>query len=272
MRSLALGLVAAGTFTLAWSAGCGGGFENGGGAGGGTSSGGAGGGTSSSGGTGATGGGSSSSGTSASSGTGTSSNASSGSVGSSGSGGAPMGHGDCQIDSDCAPGGQCVEVTPGGFRVCQYDPTPATMCMNPVQDQCCDDKPCPNGEPCYLGPLVPYCGGIVGPDNYNQCAVDQCASDGECPEGFICAIAGTIDRKIRACVYAPCKVDADCGDFPGGYCAPVVDSCCGAVGGLYCVYPNNGGCLKDGDCPVGQFCVLGEKTATCSPSPMPCPL
>jgi hypothetical protein len=212
----------------------------------------------------ATGGGSSSS--SASSATSASSSASSSSSSSGGDGGAPI-TGDCHTDADC-PGGACVPVTPGGFLVCQTPPVKATVCGS-TQDQCCAGKPCPGNVPCYAGPLVPFCAGIPM-EPYNQCAVDQCTQDAECASGQICALAGTLGVKIRACVAAACKTAADCTTVPGGVCAPVQDPCCNTTAGLYCVYP--GGCRSNADCGPGQYCQASGDQATCQTGAPICPL
>ena len=121
---------------------------------------------------------------------------------------------------------------------------------------------CPNNAPCYVGPLVPVCAGIPMPP-HNQCGVDQCAKDVDCATGQICAPVGTLGVKIRACVNAHCKLDADCTAYPGGICAPVQDPCCGAIAGLFCDYPNNGGCRKSSDCPA----LPNHPSRYCAPDP-----
>lgn len=212
-------------------------------------------GSSTSGGAGGAGGGMASSSSSASS----ASSASSGSSGGTGGGGGFGGSGDCHGDADC-PGGVCVEVTPGGFRVCQTPPMKATVCSSPL-DQCCAAQPCAGSEPCYAGPLVPLCSGAAM-ESYNQCAADQCAQDADCAQGQFCAQAGTLGVLIRACLPAGCKVDADCAATPGGVCAPVADPCCGFTVGLSCVYPQ-GGCRSNADCAPTQFCDVEGSGAYC---------
>lgn len=187
---------------------------------------------------------------------------------STGTGGAPAAHGDCVSDVDC-PGGACVELTPGGFRVCQTPPEKATLCGSAF-DQCCAGMPCPDDQPCYAGPLVPYCAGVPM-EPYNQCAVDQCAQDADCAQGQICGTAGALGQQIRACVSAGCKVDADCASAPGGVCAPIAEPCCGTLAGLYCVYPN-GGCRSNADCDPASFCQITGASATCQPGGPVCPL
>src|SRR4051794_40752489 len=54
-------------------------------------------------------------------------------------GGTGKNSGDCDTDSDC-PGSKCVELVPGGFRVC-LDPQPeATKCSGSMLDQCCSSS------------------------------------------------------------------------------------------------------------------------------------
>jgi hypothetical protein len=218
-----------------------------------------------------TSGASSSSGNASSSGSASSSGASSGGQ----DGGGPS-SGDCQSDADC-PSGACVPVTPGGFRVCQMPPAPATSCPGPL-DQCCPatQELCPNGESCYAGPLVPVCTGTPVPMQ-NQCGVDQCTQDVDCAPGQICALAGTLGLQIRACVTAYCKTDADCAAHPGGLCAPVLEPCCSTNAGLYCVYASEGGCRSDAECPATstqphRFCAPGAAgVATCLSGAPDCP-
>jgi hypothetical protein len=196
---------------------------------------------------------SSSSGSPSSSGSSSSSSSSSGSDGGS--------SGDCQSDADCA-GGPCVAVTPGGFEVCVVPPVKATSCTN-AGDLCCPSShPCPDQEPCYVGPLVPVCAGTpVAP--HNQCGVDQCTKDVDCAPSQICAPAGTLGLAINACVFAYCKVDADCAAHPGGVCAPVTAPCCAASAGLFCDYPSDGGCRGAADCPA----LPNAPNRYCAPDP-----
>ena len=158
--------------------------------------------------------------------------------------------GDCAVDADC-PGSACVELTQGGFRVCRVDPVPATSCAAPQLDQCCTTAECTGGT-CLTEPIVPSCGGPAMAE-YNVCAADLCASDAGCGADTICAPAGTLGRKVRACVPAACKLDGDCAAEAGGICAPVTDPCCGAPTGLFCVYPSDG-CRVNEDCPSGEYC------------------
>jgi hypothetical protein len=110
--------------------------------------------------------------------------------------------------------------------------------------------------------------------NYNVCAADQCQSDADCQitgqaPGYICAPAGTLNLQARACVYAGCRTDADCTASPGGMCAPVPDSCCQTVYGLYCVYP--GGCRFNSDCQTGQYCSNNGTSTSCVSGAPICP-
>ena len=147
-------------------------------------------------------------------------------------------------------------------------PTKSVDCTSPL-DQCCPGTPCPNGDPCHRGPLVPICAGAPL-EPYNQCAADQCAQDADCAENQICAPAGTLGRKIRACLTARCKVDAECTLTPGGVCAPVKEPCCGHDVGLFCVYPT-GGCRSSADCPAAQYCQTSGDLAACVTGTPLCP-
>ena len=174
--------------------------------------------------------------------------------------------GDCDLDADC-PGGTCVEMTPGGWRVCSVPPDPATTCSQPGFDECCDTSECAMGT-CLTAPVVPYCGGPQPLDN-NVCAVDQCQSDAECGAGAFCSSGPMLGRKVRACIPAACRLDSDCAAEAGGACVPVVEPCCGASAGLFCVYPSDG-CRSDADCP-GGYCQPGLDRATCQEGGPACP-
>lgn len=221
--------------------------------------------SSSSGGT-STGGTTGTSGTTSTSGTSTSTGTTSSS---STSGTTGRNSGDCQSSADCY-GQPCLEVTPGGYRQCQRPTNPPEPCTTSGYDQCCPDGSvtCPNSEACVLGPLQPYCGGVMMQPG-NVCAVDQCQSDADCGSSSICAPAGTLGVQVKACVYAACKTDADCTAHSGGSCAPVADACCGTVYSLHCVYP--GGCRSNADCPGGYCATNGQSTSCQSGSPA-CPL
>jgi len=223
------------------------------------------------GGSGASGSGASGSGASGSgaggSGTGAVGNA--GGTGNAGGSGAGASSGDCNGDQDC-PGSECVEITPGGYRVCKEIHPEAMACTGQGVDECCTTADCAQGL-CLTAPLVPYCGGPQ-PLEYNVCAVDQCQSDSECVSfGGICAPAGTLGRKVAACAPASCFTDAECNAEPGGICAPVTDPCCGAPSFLLCVYPN-GGCRDFSDCGQDQYCgVTGDGRAECMDGFVNCP-
>jgi hypothetical protein len=197
-------------------------------------------------------------------GTGGTSSTSGSSSSTSGTGGsATSSSGDCESSSDCTGGGQCVAVTPGGYLVCLAPPAMATTCTS-LLDQCCPTtNPCPDSELCYQGPLVPVCAGtLMAP--HNQCAVDQCSQDADCTGAQICALAGTFGLEIRACVAAYCKLDTDCTAHAGGLCAPAQDPCCSAYDGLFCVYPDDGGCRSNADCPA----ITGHPSRYCMPDPV----
>lgn len=238
--------------------GCGGNVEGTGGSGGSTGGSGGTGATAGSGGTGATAG----------------SGGSGATAGSGGSGGS-VAAGDCQSEADCG-GSPCVEVTPGGYKVCLKAPPEATECMpdGPLEDECCNSAECANGGKCYGFTSLPYCGGAQ-PADYNVCVGDMCASDAQCDGGIpsVCAPAGAWGTGARTCVAAFCKTNADCTAKPGGVCAAIEGMCCSLPLGLACVYP--GGCQKDADCASdgSQHCEIEQDTLTgvCVDGPEQCP-
>lgn len=188
--------------------------------------------------------------------------------GGTGAAGGGVNSGDCDTDADC-PGSTCVEITPGGFRVCKEQHLPAEACLQPDFDECCTTADCPGGSTCLAAPLEPYCGGPA-PLEYNVCGNDLCASDADCTDG-ICTPAGTLGNKVRACAAATCRVDSDCGAEPGGICAPVTEPCCNTQVGLFCVYPSDG-CRDNGDCGQGEYCEIQmDGTARCAVGDIACP-
>ena len=175
--------------------------------------------------------------------------------------------GDCSSDVDCYPGGTCIEVAPGGFRLCEFPVPEATTCMSQL-DQCCTSASCTMGEKCYLGPLVPVCSGVAM-QPFNQCAKDQCTTNADCPNGA-CMKAGTIGNKVATCVPAACTKDTDCTAMPNGKCATVKEPCCQTTTGLACIYAGN--CRTTKDCPGGQYCAPSQTGApTCQPGGPICP-
>lgn len=201
---------------------------------------------------------------SASTGTGGESSTSSGSGGatsssaSSGTGGASANSGDCDSDADC-PGSMCVEITPGGFRVCLEPQAPTNGCP----------QACASPAKCYAP--FGYCGGFVGP--MDQCLSDMCSGDSGCGNDSVCIQAAVLGYPVNACAPAYCKHDTDCTAQAGGICAPVEDACCTVIQGLYCVYPN-GGCRSKFDCPGNNYCNADPATgvAACAPGGANCPI
>jgi hypothetical protein len=201
-----------------------------------------------------------------------------GGKGGGGGGGAPctLGvDGDCCTASDC-PVGSCVPLTKDGFLVCAETPVPATTCTNGPPDGppmppegCCATKDCAIGQQCYLAPFPGN--GCAGPlmVDVNQCAHDTC-QDASCSVAEICVPAGALGYKVRTCLPAACHVSSECADEPGGICAPIVNDCCGAVIGLYCVYPSDG-CRHHADCLPGEHCDVSGKRAACMSGKPSCP-
>jgi hypothetical protein len=191
------------------------------------------------------------------------SSSSSATASSSSTSGVVASSGECQADADC-PGGTCVELTPGGYRVCRVTPQPITSCA-PGEMGCCNSNACPQGQRCF--PPVGYCGGLVGP--MNRCLGDGCQADGDCDAG-VCAPAGDIGLFVNTCVATTgCRQNQDCVTKPGGVCRPIEDACCNDVFALFCWYP--GDCTRKADCG-GNAC--GDPTtgrATCATTKPMCP-
>ncbi len=202
--------------------------------------------------------------------------------GSGGVSGSGINSGDCVKDGDC-PNGKCVELVPGGYRVCVVPVPEATACQNqsPGVDECCTSAECAEGK-CYAFPAKPSCGGAL-PVDQNVCASNDfgCDQAGTCPinsDGVgVCMPAGAYGYKVAACLAVGCQRDTDCSAEAGGQCLPIEDPCCGAPNGLYCVYPNDG-CHRQADCAVDQHCEVGYDTtkqqniARCVAGSALCPL
>lgn len=162
-----------------------------------------------------------------------------------------------------------MEIRPG-IGVCISTPAEAAECsaagMPP--DECCATSDCAEGA-CYLGPIVPFCGG-PGVIPFNVCAVDECTSDADCAgtaAGAVCLPAGAFNRPVRTCIAGACNGDADCTAEPGGRCVLYFDPCCG-LPSLQCEYP--GGCHTGDDCP-GGYCNVRDGRTACEPGAPPCP-
>jgi hypothetical protein len=172
--------------------------------------------------------------------------------------------------SDCG-GDPCVELYPGGYRVCAVKVPEATTCSTPP-GQCCKTSDCgldarPSGK-CILGPVEPYCGGPAIVMN-NVCASDACTTAADCSgANAICAPAGTLGRKAARCLTGGCRFDTDCTAEPGGACVTVAGACCNQPVGLFCLYP--GGCRSNADCKPGEQCHTDATHAFCGPA-TPCP-
>jgi hypothetical protein len=174
--------------------------------------------------------------------------------------GAPPG--ECISDAECFEG-TCVELLPGGYRVCRQMPAPINSCA-PGEMGCCNSDVCLPGQRCF--PPVGSCGGLVGP--MNRCLGDGCQSDSDCDAG-VCAAAGELGLFVNTCIAAlGCRRDADCTAKPGGVCRPIEDACCSGVYALYCFYP--GGTSK-ADCETRGCGDPATGVATCASMKPVCP-
>ena len=165
--------------------------------------------------------------------------------------------GRCVKDGDCDPAGHCVELAPGGYRVCSYPPPAPEVCTNDPsgQDECCGT--------CAVGActLQTSCGGaFIMPRNV--CAISACSTNADCGGGAICLPTGVGSPYARTCMPAgECVRHSDCAASADGVCALVGIvgplSLCGPWGcpgaastqsanGLACVY--GGECAGDEDC------------------------
>jgi hypothetical protein len=188
-----------------------------------------------------------------------------GSDGGGSDGGGSTARGDCASTTDCPAGGMCIELVPGGYRVCQVPPVEATSCEAGRSDECCNGSECATGD-CFLGPIRRFCGGAKRLP-FNECMTDQCASDGDCTDA-ICAPRGTF-APVAVCVAGACHTDADCTAEAGGSCVVVTEPCCGIRAGLFCSYPSDG-CQSNADCTSGYCAISGDRARCMSGGPI-CP-
>ncbi len=185
--------------------------------------------------------------------------------------------GRCTKDVDCSDGGHCVELAPGGYRVCSYPPPAPEMCTNDPShmDECCGT--CPGGATCTL---QTSCGGaFILPRNV--CALSECTTNAECGPGGICLPTGVGSPYSRTCMTTPseCVRHSDCTASPDGVCALVGTvgplSQCGPwlcpgggttqlANGLACIYGSE--CAGDEDCAKsGGHCEKIGGRPTCRP-------
>lgn len=168
--------------------------------------------------------------------------------------------GRCAKDADCEASGHCVELAPGGYRVCSYPPPAPEVCTNDPshQDECC--VTCAGGT-CTL---QTSCGGaFIMPRNV--CAVSDCATNADCGAGAICLPTGVGSPYARTCMSAgECVRHSDCTTAPDGVCALVgivgplsVCSPWGCPGGASTQPANGLGCVYGGECAGDEDCAKG---------------
>jgi hypothetical protein len=161
---------------------------------------------------------------------------------------------DCRSDVDCADrDGPCTEFVEGGFRACLAAPA-GPNCPKLPGDDCCKDADCTGaGEFCAKGDYYASCSDSSYVSK-RTCVKDECQRDADCagkPFSF-CAPRGAFGYPARRCVSGGCLRDSDCTAYPKGVCATVTSDCCityGPVPGLFCSYPDDGGCRSWEDCP-----------------------
>ena len=178
--------------------------------------------------------------------------------------------GDCNSSDEC-PGSTCVEVSPGGFRVCKQIFEEALFCQDEISgtDECCSTIDCQEGACFDSQQAQPICAGVP-PLARNVCGVDDCDADADCGAGFLCTQPGTFDSALRHCVAVSCTQDRDCKDERDGSCAPIEEGCCGLTVTLACTYPSDG-CRSDGDCGAERICEIEAGRARCVAGQRACP-
>jgi RHS repeat-associated protein len=166
----------------------------------------------------------------------------------------PCDDGDCDGDDECEPGKVCVlgagprHGKPRGTNVCA-DPVcvtePSEQCGFPdaVCGSCDNGAPCDGDADCSGGEICGMDRGRgLGLSFPNVCLPPICVSD---------PVAGGCGTEGSACGPCPCEKSCEakqCGDDPsdgcGGRCLGFCDN-------------RAAGCEVDGDCPVGNACIIG---------------
>lgn len=181
--------------------------------------------------------------------------------------------GRCATDADCGVDGRCVELAPGGYRVCSHPPPPPEECTDAgsLPDECCGTC---SGGTCTL---VTSCGGaFINP--HNECVAPACTTNADCGANGICLPSGVGSPYGRTCMTMnECIRHADCVAAPGGVCALLGMTgprpkcgpwtCPGGAStelayGLACIYGSD--CAGDQDCPNGH-CETSGGHLTCMP-------
>lgn len=168
--------------------------------------------------------------------------------------------GRCANDSDCDPGGHCVELAPGGYRVCSYPPPAPEVCTNDPsrQDECCET--CDGG----ICTLQTSCGGaFILPRNV--CAVSQCTTNADCGASAICLPSGFGSANVRTCLkVTDCVRHSDCVAAPDGVCALIgivgpLSQCAPwpCPGGLSTQFAAGLACIYGGECAGDEDCAKG---------------
>jgi len=165
------------------------------------------------------------------------------------------GEGECNDDEDCEPGlicllgggphfgkargtGACVDpgcgVNPIGLG-CGFVGAPCGRCDRGIE--CDSDTDCPAGEVCGIGKGLDF--GLIFD---NVCMPAGCRTD-EVATG-----CGTVASNCGECSCTPQCEDKECGDDPADGCGGRCREFCGH---------REIGCKEDGDCPLGDACVIG---------------
>lgn len=185
------------------------------------------------------------------------------------------GHGGrCVTSKDC-DGDPCVELVPGGFRVCSHPAAAPQTCTDGGEsvwpDECCGS--CPGAHSTCT--LTVRCGGAyMAP--HNVCVTDECQTAADCTgKNPICLPSGVRSDHRTCLADNECLHDSDCKAAPNGACVlpgsvGPAGTCnaftCGSgivdpvAGPLRCVY--GASCTDDADCS-GDHCEASGNTLRC---------
>jgi hypothetical protein len=172
--------------------------------------------------------------------------------------------GECSSAEDCG-GSPCLHLhdESGGYTTCWTRPDALVECLgDEASPACCSAADCPDRTECFAGPLF-YCGGPE-PIRTNTCHPAQCVEDADCADrsGGLCVPEGAFREPAARCIYAGCRVDADCTVSDRGQCSPFWDACTRRFATFSCTYEDSP-CRSNRDCGLAVCVPVSDHATAC---------